>query len=847
MNQSGLMENVHDTKLKGTPQIKFLFDEDVHLSLHSSHDSESESLAEEIKYQSELQQWISENGEPVDHSSDELYDSLNEDDNVAEQVKESTLNAQRHVKISVGTDYAVLQQASDRRRHQDVDRYADLRYDPNWKAKNIEATSPDLENLRQLELENGLQDPFQKLSSSSAEDAMPEKLQRSQKQAGQGQRGTGKDLLPAPGSGNINVTSGLNLQQLLFSPQTLENESNSNFDVDDSDSSNQLNEANHRCVVAHRDHRKVQKSLIDSQQDKVPDLCNSDDSSSGLMCEQGSQSTEGSFTQGKLGDTKGKDLKRVYHKRSMSEKDFIEKNKLTLGLAAQKQSSYLQMHKTKNRETSQEQIASSAEAVADPLPQNVKEDEQSVMDPETKWKQKAQRLKDHKNTNFQSDRTRSDHIQQSRSSKLKGGHHLAGRQMQSIPSQKHLLGNIMESENSDRKPEISEEPELAADDSGTSCYLRNGNVSVHPVRPAIKPNPPTAHWNSDLKPLANINSSIIQNRKQATINFVSPTSLPEEGYILSQALIGRHLEDYQRLPSYPSEDVYSYSNPLVAERYVLLNQSKALATLGAHVREFPTESHMKGVSTGNIHHGSADPWQFLSPSFNHILTSSSTMQVMQTTGQSFYQVPPLADFPHSENLLPILYCHPFAQGGEWDSTLYGERSSERSQATISRSNSEGYLLQMGTQKQQKDKSTSKIIRLKGYVNQEVKLGGLGPDYEAIKDKSEQLKHQKEYAKRVHEHNKRNLLYTSKPPAKSATQNEKKSSVSRLKALEYAKKIPKPKPHSSANPSVQEIQEEHFMMFALEEKLPPITLLEELQYRHEKEKEAVAALRMLHIL
>nr|XP_033773188.1 jhy protein homolog [Geotrypetes seraphini]XP_033773190.1 jhy protein homolog [Geotrypetes seraphini]XP_033773191.1 jhy protein homolog [Geotrypetes seraphini]XP_033773192.1 jhy protein homolog [Geotrypetes seraphini] len=835
MNQSGPMENGHNIKSEATANAEFLFGEDVHLSLHSSHDSESESLAEEIKYQSELQQWIFENGELVDHSSDELYDSLNEDDDVAERVKEEKLNAQGHMKISG---------SSSRRRHQVVDHYAELRYDPNWKTKKVEATSPDLGKLRQLELEKGLQDSFQE-STSSTEEAMHEKLQMNQKQTGQEQRGAGKDLVSGSGNVSIIITNGLNLQQLLLSPQIPENKSD--FEVDDSAlfySSNRLNEANHRSIMVHRDNKKVQKSLIDSQQDKVPDLYNHDVSSFGLMHEQGSQSTEdcNSDTQGKLNDAKGKDLKRIHPKRNMSVKDFIEKNKLTLGVAAQKRISYLQMHKTKNRETKQEQIASTAEAVADPLPQNIREDELSVLDPETKWKENAQRLKDHKNTNFQSDWTSSDHIQQSRSSKLKDKHHPAGRQLQNISNQNQLLGN------SNRKPKTSQELELVADDSGSSCYLWNANVSIHPIRPAIKHSLPTTHWNSDLKPLANINPSVIQNHKQATMNFVSSKCPPEERYILSQAFIGRHFEELQHLPSYLSQDVHKYLNPLDVDRHVLLNQSRALATLGAHSYESPTESHIMGVSAGNSHHGNAGSWQFLSPSFNHLMASSSTMQVMQTMGQPFYQVPPITDFHHGETLLSNPVLPPILSREESDSTLYGERSSERSQATISHINSEDYLLQMEAQKQQKDRSNGKIIRLKGYMNQKVKLGGLGPDYEVIKEKSEQLKQQKEYAKRVNEHNKRSMLFTSKPPAKAAIQNEKKSSISRFKALEYAKKIPKPKLHSSAIPSVQEVQEEHFMMLALEEKkLPPITLLEELQYRHEKEKEAVAALRMIHIL
>ncbi|XP_029429621.1 jhy protein homolog [Rhinatrema bivittatum] len=849
MNQSGPMEEilsksaVHGPRSKAIPKIKFFFDEDVHLSLHSSHETDSESLAEEIKYQSELKHWINENGEPIDHSSDHFYDSLNEDDDDAECIKESKLNTQGHMNISNSNDYTVLQQHSDRRRHRVEDRYADLRYDPDWKVKKEEATSTDLGRLQQLELENVLQDSLQPSPSPFVEEATQEKLQRKHTQAGQEQRG--------PGNRDITASNGPKYQQVLFPPHVPENESNS--EMHDSvfpnnkqflDSSNQLNEASHK-------HRKVQKPLVVSQQDKASDLSSKDIYFPGLPYEQSGQPAEensvcSSDDPGKVSDSKRQALNQNHPKHAMAEKDFIEKNKLTLGLAAQKQNSYLQMHKTKHGESNQEQIAYIDDVVDAPT-QNVREDELDILDPETKWKQKAQRLKHHKNASFQSDRMNSNHIQQSRTSKPRDKQRPARREKQSVPNQKHLLGNIMEFENTNMKPETFEELGLETDDSSSSCYLWNANVSVNPIRPSIEHSPPTMNWKANLKPLANINSSVVQNHKQATISFISPKYPPEEtsskdstGYSRSQAYIGRHLEEYQPL--------YNYSYPLIAEGYVLQSQSRALATLSTHGQESGPESHIKGVSAVRSYQGSDGSWHLLSPSLNHLVASSSTTQFTRMMGQPLYQVPPLADFHHGESLFSNPVLPPILSRVESDSTLYDERSNERSEATMSRSNSEGCLFQMETQKQLKDKSNRKIIRLKGYMNQEVKLGGLGPDYEAIKEKSEQLKQQKEYAKRVHEHNKKNILNTMKSPAKPVTKHENKSSVARLKALEYAKKVPKPKLHIPSNPSIQEANEEYFMMNATEGKMfPQITLLEELQYRHEKEKEAVAALRMLHIL
>ncbi|ETE56985.1 putative protein C11orf63 [Ophiophagus hannah] len=97
---------------------------------------------------------------------------------------------------------------------------------------------------------------------------------------------------------------------------------------------------------------------------------------------------------------------------------------------------------------------------------------------------------------------------------------------------------------------------------------------------------------------------------------------------------------------------------------------------------------------------------------------------------------------------------------------------------------------------------------------DVRLGGLGPDYETIKEKSEKIKHQKVYAKQ---------------------------------ALEYAKTIPKPRLFVSRS-SEQETKEEKNLARTLNgENLPPISSLESLQNRHEKEKQVVAAFKTLHIV
>ncbi|XP_030895094.1 jhy protein homolog, partial [Leptonychotes weddellii] len=65
-----------------------------------------------------------------------------------------------------------------------------------------------------------------------------------------------------------------------------------------------------------------------------------------------------------------------------------------------------------------------------------------------------------------------------------------------------------------------------------------------------------------------------------------------------------------------------------------------------------------------------------------------------------------------------------------------------------------------------------------------------------------------------------------------------------KALEYAKTIPKPKP---SNLTGQVSKEKKNPTYTRKDALPEISLLEILQSRHEREKQAVAAFKVLHIV
>ncbi|NXP25055.1 JHY protein, partial [Scytalopus superciliaris] len=124
----------------------------------------------------------------------------------------------------------------------------------------------------------------------------------------------------------------------------------------------------------------------------------------------------------------------------------------------------------------------------------------------------------------------------------------------------------------------------------------------------------------------------------------------------------------------------------------------------------------------------------------------------------------------------------------------------------------------------------------------VKLGGLGPDYEAVKEKKQRLKLQKEYSRQIKEYNMKNITFVQRLPTKPQVT----SSVSRQKALEYAKKIPRPKIFMTRQSD--KVKEEGVTPLTSDgTSLPKIPSLETLRSRHEKEKEVVAAFKALHIL
>ncbi|XP_076876597.1 jhy protein homolog isoform X2 [Brachyhypopomus gauderio] len=168
---------------------------------------------------------------------------------------------------------------------------------------------------------------------------------------------------------------------------------------------------------------------------------------------------------------------------------------------------------------------------------------------------------------------------------------------------------------------------------------------------------------------------------------------------------------------------------------------------------------------------------------------------------------------------------------------------------IPRSKSEGYLAQLEKQRQLKPPTTYKVYTLKDYksLNPELRLGGLGPSCTVTQDVAEKIKRQKLYSNVIRQQNKK-ISTIPFLPDRNTLGAENRDAIPRIKALEYAKTIVKPKGRQQwkERPSAKQEKEwvsEQPAVLGLD--LPQLTALDMLRKRHEEEKQAVAHITHLH--
>ncbi|KAJ1075438.1 hypothetical protein K5549_009582 [Capra hircus] len=532
-------------------------------------------------------------------------------------------------------------------------------------------------------------------------------------------------------------------------------------------------------------------------------------------------------------------------RRRKSKQYFVEKNKLTLGLPTPRMDSYLQLHNKKRGEGRLEQISYPGRVTDKTSIQNARETRNVTLDPEDKWHQRAQQLKNYQEHWSQYEHEKSSSGPRDQSSETTNGQqpskrpakHKIRKQHKHQHGPKSLVteGLVVSQGNQNNTPRHQQNPNKPIDTEVTQDTVVIMNAT-----------------NDDLQYSSVLRS---QDPKVTSNQFAPPHQVsdkvlyknPAGYYPVMNANRERGHNDqeekrfsYQQLHTDTQSDMHlNYLHELNkkhASRSQKGSQSNINMQASTEKKKQPkldyTETKYKNLEI---------LWKFHSSSEEQPAKASPDSRLSQIMEQHQQALLQLTEVQPHEGASPGLTLPPILSRVESESQLSSEKS-QRNQVKISRSNSESYLFQLEKGKKHRKRSSIKSSKLKGYQNRDVKLGGLGPDLESIRDKMQKLIQQKEYAKQVKEYNMKAL---SIPPKPQTAVTENKSAVPRQKALEYAKTIPKPKP---SNLSDQASKEKKTPTHAgKEDTLPEISLLEVLQNRHEREKQAVAAFKVLHIV
>nr|XP_033717540.1 jhy protein homolog isoform X3 [Tursiops truncatus] len=721
-----ILSPVHHTNLKVQSTEPPFKKEDLHLISRDSLESDSESVTQEIKSQSKLEDQIQDN--------DMEPDSL-EEENLSETEEEASRKAaQRNLHT---------QDAGAKNSQQPIeDKYSDLRYDPNWKRKKEEGKLLAVEALPES-------------VDSSAENLTLNPLYPSKETSMEFSGGKGEQKKSPPSTASL-------LGSEFLSP---------NYE--------------------HGAHRSGPFSVLSSS--------DPEEKSSNLSQYLKSSSSQSEvFLPGSHGP-----------RRRKSKQYFVEKNKLTLGLRTPKTDSYLQLHNKKRRETHPEQ------------------------DYQEHWSQ------------FEN--AKSSNGPRGQSSETTNGQQ---------PSRRPAKHKIQKQHEHRHGPKSLVTEELVVSQGNQNNASRQQQTPTKPIPTAVKqetvvvmnaPNNDLQYSGIPRSQEPKVTSNKYAPPHQASDKVLYRNSTRCHSMMNVNTERGRKDQEEKRF-SNQQLHIDTLSNTDLKYLHELNKKHASLSQKGSQSVSNINDSgstenkkQPKRTYTETKYKDLEILWKFHSSSESQPASASPDSRLTQTTEQHQQALMHLTEVHPHEGALPGVTLPPIPSRVESESQLSSERS-QRNQVKISRSNSEGYLFQLEKGKKHGKRSSIKSSKLKAYQNRDMKLGGLGPDLESIRDKTQKLIQQKEYAKQVKEYNMKALSIPSKP---QIAKTENKSAVPRQKALEYAKTIPKPKP---ANLSGQASKEKKNPTHAGNgDILPEISLLEVLQNRHEREKQAVAAFKALHIV
>ncbi|KAL2807419.1 jhy protein-like protein isoform 3 [Daubentonia madagascariensis] len=710
--------------------------EDLHLISRDSLESDSESLTQEVKSQSELEDLIQDN--------DMEPDSLEE-----ESLSETEEEASRKAALVAGEEDLHTQDNGASDSQQPIeDKYSDLRYDPNWKSKKEEGQLPE--------------------SADSSSENLP--------------------LGPLYPSKEPSMELSKDKDRRKKSPQSVASLLGSEF------------------LSPNYEHGAHRSEPFSELSDSDPE----EKSSSNLSQYVKSSSSHNEvFLPGSRGP-----------RRRKSKQYFVEKNKLTLGLPTPKTDSYLQLHNKKRGEIHLEQISHPIRVTDKTSIPNAKETEYVAIDPEDKWHQRAQQLKDYQEHWSQNESTKSSTVPRGQSSETANGQQPSRKPAKTKIRKQHKRQNGL-------KSFVTEEVVVSqGNQNNTPRQQQNQNK---PIDTSIK-HQSIVIMNASENDVQDSSALRSQNPKITSNIFAPPKQALDKllyknstGYH-SGLNVNRergHKDQEEKRFSYQQLHGHALSNMdlnnlnELSKRQELLSQKSSQSVYNINVHG-PAENkkQVKQPYTETKYRNLEMLWKFHSSSDSQPIRASPDSRLAQIMEQHQQALVQLTEVQPSAGATSSITLPPILSRVESESQLNSERS-QRNQMKISRSNSEGYLFQLEKGKKHRKRSSIKM---------------------------QKLIQQKEYAKQVKEYNMKTLSVLSKP---QTAKMENKSSIPRQKALEYAKTIPKPKPSNLTDQASKEKKNPNYA--GKEESLPEISLLEILQSRHEREKQAVAAFKVLHIV
>ncbi|XP_056096185.1 jhy protein homolog [Rhinichthys klamathensis goyatoka] len=541
------------------------------------------------------------------------------------------------------------------------------------------------------------------------------------------------------------------------------------------------------------------------------DILDTPESKSSCMSSEGTPRDDGKHLNVKSVSPQKTRSRHLSDLRPVRDKeDIVERNKATLGIT-HKQGSYLKAHQHKDKpdETKQPR-KTSYETISTRSP----ESQDNVRDPELMWLQKTQKLK-------QSHKERKEPKRRERTSN----------------HQDQLKPPVPESKPRAHLKPLTERHVISVD------HLSQDSEET----PVAYPHDPPQHQSglqshSHAPPTVNLNINLHTHANPA-----QPLNLSQKETILT--LVSQALQ-------WDRPDLFN--PPFLQQGYhsVLPNSEGQMGLAPNAVVSSPAP--LSGVvyavdrSVPQRHAGKPLTNAFENSSFkNHNRLRIPILKLPTSPQVEASHYPPellpndeesVGPFvPPTQISAPYTVLPPIGRANGSDTELGSDRS-EQQMNPIHRSSSEGYLSQMEKLRQLKAKTNYKAYTLKDYkdMKQEVKLGGLGPTNTIPEAVAEKIRRQKLYSNVIREQNKK-ISRIPSLSAKDPVGSDNKDTVPRMKALEYAKTIAKPKPPPKVKDSngkqPQNPQETDSIHLATLEMLR----------RHEDEKRAVARFRTIHAI